>query len=89
MSRYKNIINPGILLVPPGLTEGHYILRERVLAKPVDSTGTNSSHIIRGGPNSLICYIKPLKNFNDISWFIATAFAFRDWIKKRNKAFSF
>ena len=35
-----------------------------------------------GGPNSLICYIKPLKNFNDISWFIAKAFAFRDGIKK-------
>ena len=38
-----------------------------------------------GGPNSLICYIKPIKKINDISWFIAQAFAFRDGVKNEEE----
>ena len=38
-----------------------------------------------GGPNSLICYIKPIKKINDISWFIAKAFAFRDGVKNEEE----
>ena len=33
----------------------------------------------------LICYIKPIKKINDISWFIAKAFAFRDGVKNEEE----